>query len=93
MMGEKVLEKGDTFTVSNTNNAFKTTWKGYQWSYSTGNPKLGSADDMAKINVELYTVVLGYFDKDGKTYLEVSGKEIRNGQVVVNYTTPMVFDN
>lgn len=88
-LGDFELNNFTEINVDNDKNAFRTKWKGYQWSYTTSNEiDLNKPED---VNVSSYSFTLGQLEIDNSTYMEIKAKEIVNGEKVLNTQIPFKF--
>jgi hypothetical protein len=87
------LTPTDTICVTNPDNGFKSSWRGYKWQFS--NPSdvsmPTSSEELADLSMSLYSFTVGLFDKTGKTYIEIAGSETKQGKQIVRYRIPIVF--
>lgn len=88
-----ILPLIDTIIVNNSDNAFRTAWRGYKFQFSDPpNATIPTAqEDLANFSMSIYGFTLGLLDKSGKTYIEISASEIREGQQLTRYKIPIVF--
>lgn len=95
-MDEYTLPFLDTINVTNADNVFKTPWRGYRFQFSNRDPTLTeiptTQEELSKISMKLYGFMIGLFEKTNKTYIEISGSELRNGQKIMGYKIPIVFE-
>jgi predicted RNA-binding protein with RPS1 domain len=84
----------DTICVTNSKNAFKTSWRGYKFEYS--NPKVPiaptSKEELGKFSLLLYSFTIGLFDKSGKTHIEFGVSEIENGIQKSKFKIPISIE-
>lgn len=92
---EYTLPLLDTICVTNVDNVFKTSWRGYRFQFSNRDPTLTeiptTQEELSKISMKLYGLMIGLFEKTNKTYIEISGSELKNGQKLMDYKIPIVF--
>lgn len=83
----------DTVNVTNGDNVFKTAWRGYKFEFSHPEHIVEptTAEELANFSMSLYGFTLGLFEKTGKTYIEIKGMEIKQGQQTGRYQIPIVF--
>ncbi len=83
----------DTICVTNDDNAFKTSWRGYKWLFSDpANAVMPSSqEELTHFSMKLYSLTLGLFEKTRRSYIEISGSEISEGKKTVEYKIPIVF--
>ncbi len=88
-----ILKLTDTVCVTSADNVFKTAWRGYKFQFSDPpNAKMPTTQgELSNINLVLYGFTLGLFEKSGKTYIEISGSETKEGQPVDRYKIPIIF--
>ena len=78
--------------ITNEANGLKSKWKGYNWDLET--PKNVSPDqlkDLENLNAKLYKLTIGRLEKNGKTLLQIKGKEFENGKMKVAFDIPLIF--
>lgn len=94
-MDEYTLPFLDTINVTDADNIFKTPWRGYRFQFSNRDPSLTEVpmtqEELSKISMKLYGFMIGLFEKTNKTYIEISGSEIKNGQKIMGYKIPIFF--
>jgi hypothetical protein len=86
------LEFNDYSNVTDPKNALKSKWKGYNWVFFE--PKGFDIDDFKDLNtltVKQYKFTLGKLDNNGKTIMIIKGKEIKNGEKLVDFEIPISF--
>jgi hypothetical protein len=83
----------DTVNVPNGDNVFKTAWRGYKFEFSHPEHIVEptTPEELANFSMSLYGFTLGLFEKTGKTYIEIKGMEIKQGQQTGRYQIPIVF--
>jgi hypothetical protein len=89
--GQYKMVVSDTLDVPE-GNALGSKWKGYSWTFKvTANLDIDSIEDLSKVKLKEYELIIGRLEKNGKTYLSLSGKEIRNGTKPVDFELPVLF--
>lgn len=92
LMGGRPLTKFDTVYVADGSNAFKSSWRGYKWTYEEPTePDLENLRNPETVNMKSIKLTLGRLDNSTKTLLIFSVKEIKNGQRTINVETPIIF--
>jgi len=85
----------DTVYVTSADNVFKSSWKGYTFEFSNRDSALTeiptSQEELGKVSMKLYGFTIGLFGTTNKTFIKFSGSEIKNGQSIMNYEIPIVF--
>jgi hypothetical protein len=90
--GQYELPFSDSVNVTKDKNGLKSKWKGYNWKLEE--PKNFGPDDLKNletVNVKSYTFTIGQLDRNGKTYMSLKGREIKNGEKTVEFELPVVF--
>ena len=74
----------DTICVTNSDNIFKSEWRGYKWEFSEpSNLTMPTSQEaLQNLSMKLYGFTLGLFEKTGKTYIEISGTETDKGMKI-----------
>ena len=91
-IGDYKLAIADTIDITDANNAYKSKWKGYTWRFEE--PKDFSMDalnDLSTLTMLSYKLTIGLIEKGNKTVINVSAKEIENGEWIVKFETPIIF--
>lgn len=96
MIGSYKLDKIDTINVDSDRNGLKSKWKGFSWSYESSNKsdgfsQLESMDDIKTLDMKIYKLTIGRLEKNGKTYIEITEKEISKGERTKNVEIPLTF--
>ncbi len=92
LMGGRLLTKFDTIYVADGSNAFKSSWRGYKWTFEE--PAEADLEDLRNpetVNMKSIKLTLGRLDNSTKTILIFSVKELKNGQRKINVETPIIF--
>jgi len=92
-MNNSILPLIDTICVTNSDNIFKTAWRGYKFQIS--NPPNATMpatqEELANYSMSIYGFTLGLFENSDKTYIEISASETSKGQQLTRYKIPIVF--
>ncbi|OYU96557.1 MAG: hypothetical protein CFE21_09235 [Bacteroidetes bacterium B1(2017)] len=92
LMGGRPLTKFDTVYVADGTNAFKSSWRGYKWTFEE--PTYSDLEKLRNpetVNMKSIKLTLGRLDNSTKTLLIFSVKEVKNGQRTINVETPIIF--
>ncbi len=92
MIGENELTFSDSINIDNNNNAFKSKWKGYNWSLE--DPKeedLKNTTDFKSLKLKLYKFTIGRLENNGKTVMRIKGQEIEGGVKKISFEIPIIF--
>ncbi|VAW27540.1 hypothetical protein MNBD_BACTEROID06-175 [hydrothermal vent metagenome] len=82
----------DSTRVTDEQNALGSSWKGYTWVYeSTNGVDVQQLKDIEKYKAKQYKITIGRLDKNGKTFLNLKGREYSNGAKQVDFELPLVF--
>ena len=91
-IGNNVLNFTGKSDITNETNGLKSKWKGYNWDLEM--PKDISPDqfkDLENLNAKFYKLTIGRLEKNGKTFLQIKGKEIEKGKAKVAFDIPLIF--
>lgn len=92
IIGDEVLNFTGKSDITNETNGLKSKWKGYNWDLET--PKDIRPDQfkgLANLNAKFYKLTIGRLEKNGKTFLQIKGKEIEKGKTKVAFDIPLIF--
>lgn len=91
-LGNSVLQFDGNTDVTSDDNALKSKWKGFNWKLEEPND-LDPAQfkDLKNLTAKFYKVTLGRLEKNGKTLLQLQGKEFVKGEMRVNFDIPLIF--
>lgn len=83
----------DTICVKDSNNVFKTAWRGYKWKFSDPENLTfpTSKEEMNNYASKRFEFTLGLFEKTRETFIEISGYEKAEGEQKITYRIPIVF--
>jgi hypothetical protein len=83
-----VLEFDSFFIVDNTDNIYKSKWKGYSWSFyeNVSVENLVNTTDM-----KYYSVTIGYLEDKQERLLIIEGRQIEEGEIVVDFNANMIL--
>jgi len=75
----------DTLHVETNTNAFRETWKGYQWEFAE--PKdmeMPTTESISRMSMKQFKIRLGKLLSSGKTFMIIELKDLREGNWAVN---------
>ncbi|MFC2130475.1 hypothetical protein ACFLSQ_03485 [Bacteroidota bacterium] len=91
------LEQIDTINVDSDKNGLKSKWKGYSWRYDFSNKPDGfnalleDMEEVKTLKMKILKLTIGKLETDGKTYIEITHKELENGIRIKNIQIPFKF--
>ncbi|WP_342327453.1 hypothetical protein [Pedobacter sp. FW305-3-2-15-E-R2A2] len=91
-IGDHELNFTGKSDITNESNGLRSKWKGYNWDLEL--PKNISPDqfkDLENLNAKFYKLTIGRLEKNGKTFLQIKGKEFEKGKAKVSFDIPLVF--
>ena len=74
----------DSVSIETNTNAFKETWKGYNWrfEYPKDMVEIPTKETISKMSMEQYKITLGRLSS-GKTFMIISLKDVQEGNWIV----------
>jgi hypothetical protein len=91
-LDEKKLKYLTEESAPDTNNIFRSPWKGYTWQYlSPDNALQIPKDEYQKKNVTIYKVTIGKLEKGNRTFIITKGIEYDKGEKVFDFEAPIIF--
>lgn len=87
-----VLPYQNKVDVDNSDNGFKSKWKGYNWAFE--DPNVSDETDLSNLknlNITLVKFTVGKLEKNGKIYMQIQESKVENGVKTVDYQIPILF--
>lgn len=83
----------DTICIKDSNNIYKTAWRGYKWKFSDPENLTfpTSIEEMNNYAAKRFEFTLGLFENTRETFVEISGYEKTEGEQKISYRIPIVF--
>ena len=79
-------------SAPDTNNIFRSPWKGYTWQYlSPENALQIPKDEYQMNNVTIYKLTIGKLEKGNRTFIIAKGIEYDKGEKVFDFEAPIIF--
>ena len=92
LYGQYKLSFYDSSNITTDKNGLRSKWKGYIWKFD--DPKnMGVAEwkDLSKVKTKNYELTIGRLEKNGKSFMNLKGREIVNGVKTVEFELPIIF--
>jgi hypothetical protein len=78
--------------VEGGKHGLKSSWQGYRWKLEEpADADLSMLNNLETLKIKQYKFTVARLEKNGKTLISFSGKEIDNGEWKVKYEFPVVF--
>jgi hypothetical protein len=91
-LNENELKYLSAESSPDTNNIFRSPWKGYSWQYlSPENALQIPQDEYKSKNVTIYKVTIGKLEKGNRTFIVAKGIEYDKGEKVFDFEAPIIF--
>lgn len=93
-LGEIEFSEPEEVSVNTADNGLRSKWKGFTWRFEKANKEqeeIKEISDYQDLQMKLYKVTIGQLETTGKTYIEIKGSEVENGQRTVNFQIPLIF--
>jgi hypothetical protein len=91
-LNEKKLKYLSEESAPDTNNIFRSPWKGYTWQYfSPENALQIPKDEYQMKNVTIYKLTIGKLEKGNRTFIIAKGIEYDKGEKVFDFEAPIIF--
>lgn len=90
-IGDYALQFADSIHINNTNNGFRSKWRGYVWTYE--NPKdihLEALKNITGLNVVQYKITLGQLE-NGDALLILKATEVEQGIILFDMDLPIII--
>jgi len=82
----------DTVDITTEKNGLKSEWRGYIWNFeSSGSIGVGDFKDVSTLNLVQYKLTVGRLEKNGRTYISLKGKEVKDGIKTIDFELPVQF--
>ncbi len=92
IIGQYTLTYLGAANITDTNNGLKSKWKGHNWRYEfPENLDLGILKDLENLKAKQYKFTIGKLEKNGKTFLQIKGREFYKGVKEVEFDIPIIF--
>ena len=90
--GQYKMTFADTINITSDKNGLKSKWKGYSWKFEKPeNLGINDLKDLHSLNVIQYKFTIGRLEKNGKTYMSLKCREVKNGAKMVDFELPIQF--
>ena len=92
LFGQYKMLFADTSDITDDKNGLRSKWKGYNWRFEEpADLTVDDLKDYGNLKVKQYTLTVGRLEKNGKTYMSLKGREVKEGVKTVDFELPVIF--
>jgi hypothetical protein len=82
----------DTVNITTDKNGLKSRWTGYSWKFEEPkNFDIDALKDLSSLIMVQYKFTIGRLEKNGKTYMSLKGREVKEGAKTIDFEVPVQF--
>lgn len=82
----------DTSNITDDKNGLRSRWKGYTWKFEEPmGITLDDLKDLENLKMKEYSITIGRLEKNGKTFIQLKGREVEDGVKNVEFELPVIF--